>query len=159
VVETHGDGRLKEATTIALVRAPIESTWAALMDFPSYGQWMPQVRKAEVSDRAGNEFTVDWLIAVVGPDIALKTRVQVDEANHRIKAWQTGGALPGSRWEWRLHAVEGGTRVERVVKTTAVDSNWLIRQVEDDFHTLDYGINAAEGVVEIKGLKRRLGVP
>jgi hypothetical protein len=34
----------------------------------------------------------------------------------------------------------------------------VLKQVEDENHTLDYGLNSAIGVIEVRGLKRKLGV-
>lgn len=157
LLETLPDGRLKQATCIARVKAPVETVWALLTDFAAYPTWMPQVRSARVESQEGNRLRVAWTLSVVGPDISFTQAADLDPVAHTIKAWQTAGALPGSRWDWSLEASGGGTLVRRVVKTNVVDSNWLLRQVEDDGHTLDYGINTASGVVEMRALKKRLG--
>ena len=159
LLETRADGRLKQATAIGLVRAPIERVWAQLTDFPSYVGWMPTVHRSEVLVTEGNDITVGWTLSVVGPDIVYSALYRLDPAAHTIHGTWVEGALPGSHWEWRLEAKGGDTVVYRTVYTNVVDTNWVVKQIEDDNHTLDYGINVATGIIEIKGLKKALGVP
>ena len=71
-------------------------------------------------------------------------------------AGQVSGALSGSAWEWRLTDEGSSTLVERVARSNVVDSNWILRQVEDANHTLDYGVNTASALVELRGLTKAL---
>lgn len=156
LMETRADGRLEQATCFAQLHAPIDRVWSLLTDFTAYPTWMPQVRSVTVVSSTPTHVVADWTLSVVGPDISFRQEADLDPAAHTIHAWQVSGALPGSRWDWRLEPHGGGTLVQRIVHTNAVDSNWLLRQVDDDGHTLDYGINSATGVVEVKALERRL---
>lgn len=158
LLETWPDGRLKQVTTIAFMPVPPEKIWGILVDFEHYEEWMPQVEVATESGRTETMVVVDWRIAVVGPDVQLQTRYTMDAATWTIQGNWESGALPGSTWSWRLVPVAGGTRVYRSLRTYAVDSNWVLKQVEDENHTLDYGLNSAVGVIEVRGLRRKLGV-
>lgn len=166
LLETTPDGQLKQVTAIVQVAAPIDVVWATLTDFASYKDWMPQVRKSDVvsterlsseASSAGAVVVVDWTLTVVGPDVGFQARYTLDPARYTITGEHAGGALAGSRWEWRLESHNGGTLVYRTVRSNVVGSNWLLKQVEDDYHTIDYGINAAAALVEVRGLKRKLG--
>ncbi len=158
LLETWPDGRLKQVTTIAFMPVAPEKIWSVLVDFEHYEDWMPQVAMATESGRTATMVVVDWRIAVVGPDVQLQTRYTMDAATWTIQGKWEAGALPGSTWSWRLVPVDGGTRVYRSLRTYAVDSNWVLKQVEDENHTLDYGLNSAVGVIEVRGLRRKLGV-
>lgn len=57
--------------------------------------------------------------------------------------------------EW-MPQVEAATVARET--PTEKDSNWVLKQVEDENHTLDFGINSAVGIVEVRGIKRKLGV-
>lgn len=157
LLETWPDGRLKQATSIAFIPAPAEKIWAVLVDFERYEEWMPQVVEARESGRTEAMVVVDWRIAVVGPDVQLRTRYTMDMASWTIQGNWESGALSGSAWSWRLIPVEGGTKVYRSLRVYAVDSNWVLKQVEDEHHTLDYGLNSSVAVIEVRGLKRRMG--
>ncbi len=159
LLETKPDGRLRQVTAMAVVRAPIDAVWARLADLAAYETWMPQVAKSTVVSASGNEVVADFSIAVVGPNVNFRQKLVLDPAAHTIRAEWVSGALGGSHWSWRLEARGGHTLVERVLYTNVIDSNWIVRAVESEHHTMEYGINVATGVVELRGLKTALGVP
>lgn len=156
LLETYPDGRLKQVTAIAHLDAPVEAVWAVLVDFPAYELWMPKVKSVNVQSSSATEANVEWNVAVVGPDIKFVQHLVMDSAAHTIVGTHAGGAMPGSRWNWALSADGEGTLVERTVRVNVVDSSWFIKQIEDEQHTLDYGINSAIGVVELRGLARKM---
>ena len=159
LLETYPDGRLKQVTAIAQVKAPIERVWAQLTDYAGYAGWMPQVKAVTVRSSTGSVAEVEWTVAVVGPDIKFVQRLEMDTTAHTITGTYVSGAMPGSHWNWALTADGDQTLVQRTVRVNVVDSNWFIKQVEDEHHTLDYGINSAIGVVELRGLARALASP
>lgn len=158
LLETRPDGRVLQATTLARIPRPMGVVWAKLADFAAYEQWMPQVADSTVVSSGPGTLVVDWSVAVMGPNVNFRQSVTLDEAKHVIHARWVSGALPGSHWEWRLVAEGSDTMVYRTLYANVVDSNWFIRQVEDENHTLEYGINVATGIVEMRGLKKGLGV-
>jgi carbon monoxide dehydrogenase subunit G len=158
LLETYADGKLKKATAVTRIAAPIDAVWAKLVDWGAYEVWMPQCEDSTVVSNADGVATVSWDIAVVGPNVKFTGRYVMDPATHTIRGQQVAGALSGSTWEWKLTA-EGPTTtlVEHAVRLNVVETNWIVRQVEDKEHTLDYGINISSAVVEARGLKRALG--
>jgi carbon monoxide dehydrogenase subunit G len=156
LLETFPDGRLKQVTAVGLLDAPVDTVWAVLVDFGGYTGWMPKVRESRVVSNTGNEWVVDWTISVVGPDIKSRQKIVVDPDARTIMATQLEGGMPGSRWSWKLSDQGSKTLAERTVRVNVVESNWFIKQIEDEQHTLDYGINTAVGVVELRGLERKL---
>lgn len=158
LLETWPDGSLRQVTTISTVRAPIATVWGLLRDFEQYETWMPQVMAATVVEQDASSCLVDWRIGVVGPDVSFRVRYAIDPAHYDIRGTWVSGALEHSTWAWHLEAVDGGTRVFRTVRTFPIDTNWLLKQVEDQNHTLDFGINSAVGIVEVRGIKKKLKV-
>lgn len=159
LLETWPDGRLKLATAIADIDRPPEVVWAKLVDWGGYEGWMPQVVDSTLVSTEANVAVVDWTVAVVGPNVRFRARYVMDPASRTITGTQVSGALSGSTWEWRLEPNGAGTRVYRSVRSNVVETNWIVAQVEDEHHTLDYGINVATGIVEVRGLKKALGGP
>jgi ribosome-associated toxin RatA of RatAB toxin-antitoxin module len=162
LLETWGDGTLRSVTTVSFLPVEPAKVWALLVDFESYESWMPQVAAATVvsSTEAQGKTTilVDWKIAVVGPDVGFRGSYEVDAKAGTIKGTWVSGALAGSSWDWKVEGVSGGTRLYRTIRVNVVDSNWVLKQVEDENHTLDYGINSSVGVIEVRGVKKALGV-
>lgn len=156
LLETRPDGRLKQVTAIGLVRAPVAAVWARLTDFGAYERWMPQVADSTVVSADGAVVVVDFSVAVVGPNVNFRQKLTLDEGSRTIRGEWVSGALQGSRWEWRLETRGDDTLAYRTLYTNVVDTNWIVRQVEDEHHTLEYGINVATGVVEMRGLKEAL---
>lgn len=157
LLETRPDGRLRQVTAIGLVEAPVDVVWAKLTDFAAYESWMPQVADSTVVSTEGNTVVVDFSVAVVGPNVNFRQKLTLDPATRVIRGEWVDGALKGSRWEWRLEPRGEHTLAHRVLFTNVVDTNWIVRSVEDENHTLEYGINVATGVVEMRGLKKALG--
>jgi ribosome-associated toxin RatA of RatAB toxin-antitoxin module len=159
LLETKSDGRLRQVVAIGLVRAPPDAVWAKLTNVADYENWVPQVADSTVVEQTETRLVADIAIAVVGPNVNFREEFVLDPANRTIKGTWISGALKGSHWEWRLVPTGAHTTVYRTLYTNVVDSNWLVKQVEDENHTLEYGINVATGMVEIRGLKKALGVP
>lgn len=156
LLETRPDGRLEQVTAIGIVPAPVDRVWARLTDFASYELWMPQVEDSTVVSHEGDTWVVDFSIGVVGPNINVRQKLVLDPAARTIRASWVSGALQGSHWEWRLEDRGSQTLAWRTLYTNVVDTNWVVRQIENDAHTMEYGINVATGVVELRGLARAL---
>ena len=156
LLETKPDGRLRQVTAIGIVHRPVAIVWSQLVDFASYEAWMPQVADSTVVSASADAAIVDFSVAVVGPNVNFREAFALDAAAYEVRGTWVSGALRGSHWEWRLVPSGSDTLVYRTLYTNVVDSNWLVRQVEDENHTLEYGINVATGIVEIRGLKKVL---
>jgi ribosome-associated toxin RatA of RatAB toxin-antitoxin module len=154
LLETRPDGRLAQVTAMAVIHAPPDVVWAKLVDFPAYEHWMPQVADSTVVSRTDTVVTVDFSVSVVGPNVNFRQACTLDPASHAIHSVWVSGALQGSRWDWKLEPHGADTLAIRTLYTNVIDTNWIVRSVEDENHTLEYGINVATGVVELRGLKK-----
>lgn len=148
------DGGLKQVTSIANIKAPVEAVWAKLIDFPAYTVWMPKVTECTPTRTEGNQVDVQWNIDVPGPNYRYLTRNVLDKAHFRIEQSQLEGALKGSHWSWQLIAQGDSTLVYRTAFTNVTDESWLARQLDDESHTLSYGINVSTGLLEVRALRR-----
>lgn len=157
VFETKSDGQLRQVTNITDLPAPVDVVWTKLTDFDSWETWMPQVADCQVVAVNGNTLDVAWNVQVIGPAVKFTGRYTLDRASWTIRGVWLDGALEGSYWDWRLVPVGNHTRLYRTSFTNAVTDNWLLRQLDDEAHTMEYGINAASGFLEVRALKRSLG--
>lgn len=153
LVETGTDGRLTQVTTLTRIQAPIDAVWARLIDFDDYENWMPQVSKSNVTERNDNELTVAWGIKVPGPNVQFTAEYVLEPSKHTVTATGVKGAVSGGKWTWELVDEGAVTLVKRKTFSSAVVDNWLVRQFDDDAHTLELGLNTASPLVEVRGLK------
>lgn len=153
LVESGPDGKLEQVTTLSRIHAPASEVWAKLVDFDDYRNWMPQVAKSKVVERADATITVDWGIKVPGPNATFRATYDLDEAAHKVTATGVSGAVKGGTWEWLLTDEGETTLVTRTTYASAVIDNWIVRQFDDEAHTLELGLNAASPIIEVRGLK------
>jgi hypothetical protein len=156
LLETRPDGRLAQVTALAIIHAPIGDVWDKLVGFAAYQAWMPQVASSTVVSQTPSSAVIDFSVSVVGPNVNFRGACVLDAAAHTVHGTWVSGALQGSRWDWKLEARGDSTLATRTLYTNVIDTNWIVRQVEDENHTLEYGINVATGVVELRGLKKAI---
>lgn len=157
LLETNSDGTLKQVTAMALIKAPIEVVWQKLGDYQAYLNWMPKVKTAIILKKEGVITQTKWEIEVPGPNYTYVVDNIENKSLYTIKQKQVSGALKGSHWGWQLVAISSDTTmVFRSVFTNVTDESWIVRQVEDESHTLSYGINVSSSLLEVKALKRVL---
>lgn len=155
LIESEG-GALEQVRTWSWFPQPPETVWQTIVAYDAYAEWMPRVKEVATVQQGEGWVDVQWTIKVPGPSVVFTARYTVDPQAMRIDGQWRDGALQGSSWTWQLHPDAGGTRMERVLKTTAATDSWLLRQFDDRWHTLEYGINAATPIVEAQGLRVRL---
>jgi ribosome-associated toxin RatA of RatAB toxin-antitoxin module len=155
LIETKADSSLKQVTAIALVKAPISEVWERLVNYPAYLKWMPKVAEATVLSRQGSQVDVQWEVEVPGPNYRYVVRNQEDREHYVLHQKQHAGALGGSFWTWQLVALDADrTLVYRSSFTNVTDESWIAKQLEDDSHTLSYGINTSSALLEVKAVRR-----
>jgi len=127
------------------------------VNFEAYAEWMPAIAKVDVQEGSTDTVkTVDWGIQVPGPNVQFTGKYTINEADHTIKGVWASGALEGSHWDWELKDEGGKTLVYRTTFSNVVMDNWIVRQFDDEWHSLEYGLNAATPVLEAKALKERI---
>jgi len=157
VFENRPDGHLRQVTNITDIPAPIDAVWARVTDFDTWSTWMPQVAEARVVSRDAHAVEVSWSVQAVGPAVKFTGRYELDQPHWTVRGVWLSGNLQGSYWDWRLEDLGGRTRLYKTSFVNAVTDNWLLRQLDDKEHTMEYGINAASGYLEVKALKRSFG--
>ncbi|MCB9780713.1 MAG: SRPBCC family protein [Alphaproteobacteria bacterium] len=156
LIEHGADGRVARVKTWSWFPQDVDTVWSTIVAWEAYSDWMPRVKEVEAGERGDDWVDLTWTIKVPGPAVRFTGRYQMDAAARTIRGTWRDGALEGSSWSWKLEADGSGTRMERVLKTTAATDSFLLRQFDDRWHTLEYGINAATPIVEARGLRERL---
>lgn len=156
LITPSADGHVQGVRTWSWYDAPVDVVWQQIVAYDAYAEWMPRVHAVEVLGRGEGFVDIRWTLKVPGPKLVFAARYHVDEASRTIRGQWLDGALEGSSWTWHLVPDDGGTRVERELKTTAVTDSWLLQQFDDRWHTLEFGINAATPIVEAQGMRQAL---
>lgn len=160
LVENRPDGKLKQVTAIAVIHRPAQEVWTRLLDYSSFVSWMPKVKESSIVRQQGNTTDVQWEIEVPGPNYRYMARNTPDPATLTLTQQQVSGALKGSRWSWQLVSQSPETTlVFRTVSTNVTDESWIARQIDDESHTLSYGINVTSSLLEVRALRRVMEQP
>ena len=153
LIESTADGGLQQVTTFSRIHAPVAGVWAKLIDFASYETWMPQVATSDEVERTEASVTVDWSIKVPGPNVNFRARYDLEPVAYKVTATGVSGSVAGGVWEWVLKDEGATTFVTRTTYASAVVDTWIVRQFDDEAHSLELGINAASPIIEVRGLK------
>jgi ribosome-associated toxin RatA of RatAB toxin-antitoxin module len=94
-----------------VVQAKPEVVWGAITDFPSYGQFITELRGADVEREGDGEATV--LFTIVLPIREVTYRLQYTLTPSSRLAWTMvdSNTLTGNEGEWQLDSEGEGTRI------------------------------------------------
>lgn len=157
LVESHPNGRLKQATVIGLIKAPPARVWAVITDYRRYPQMIPGVVEIEVLSRKGDDVVLKLEIEVPGSNVEYK-RHDRRFPPHRIEMWPEDdrGDITRGRWRWELVPHANGTQTI-LIYTLCYDvgeSSWILRQFLKETPTAEHGLNVATGQVSIRAFKQ-----
>jgi carbon monoxide dehydrogenase subunit G len=152
-IETGSDGKLRQATCIADVEAPVETVWKVLNDFESYRFFMPRIQKLEVT-REGPESLVAFKLDTPIVSTSYTLRYTPDHDKKTLSVKQVKGDLAGSRYSWRV--VPAGEGRARIYYSGLIKNfSSLAESFEDDQQTLSIGINVVSLMASAKAVKAR----
>ncbi|MBI4577479.1 MAG: SRPBCC family protein [Planctomycetes bacterium] len=157
LVASRDDGSPDEAVAMARMRAPLGRVWETLLDYPSYPRWVPKVVRSDVVRRAEGApevLDVKFEIEVPGWNYRYTIRYAVDEAGRTVLGSWHSGDLEGGRWNWRLYASGEETVVTYATHTDVGRASRLVRELDDEYHSLSYGLDLSSAVLMVKALQR-----
>jgi hypothetical protein len=109
-VGSYPAGAMKEIRTEIEIRASPERVWGVLMDFGSYAEWNPFIRRISGEPAVGSQLKVR-IEPPEGRGLTFKPRVRKADANREF-AWLGHLVLPGvfdGEHHLELHPRDGGT--------------------------------------------------
>ena len=154
-INRNAHNEFESITTYALINAPVQYVWDAVLNIEDYAQHMPRMIKSEVLERNADNTEI---IAAFELDTAInntnyKLRYSIDAANRTIAIDHHAGALKGSRWRWQFQAQGEDT----IVICTGGSKNLsvFIKAIDDRTQTLTVGINIMSMLANISYIKER----
>lgn len=97
-----------EASTV--VRAPLERVYALAKDVERFPEFMPDLERVTVLERAAAGTVTEWVGVVQGRKIRWVEEDQWDDVAHRCVFRQRSGDFTRYEGEWRFEATPAGTR-------------------------------------------------
>ena len=151
-IETDSAGKLKQATCIADVDAPIDMVWKVLSDYESYRFFMPRMKTLDIT-KDGDDTLLAIKLDTPLVSTSYTNRQHPDLATHTMTVKQEKGDLSGSRYQWHLVALGDRTRIfySGLIKNYSS----LAESFEDDQQTLSIGINVVSLMATAKAVKGR----
>lgn len=151
-IEVDAAGKLKQATCIADVDAPIDQVWAVLTDYRAYQFFMPRVTSLEV-EQDGADTLLSLKLDTPLVTTKYTNRQHADAVTHTITIKQERGDLAGSRYQWKLAAIGNRTRVTYAGMIKNFSS--LAERFEDEQQTISIGVNVVSLMATVKAVKVR----
>ena len=152
-IESDSAGKLKQATCIADVDAPIDTVWKVLTDYEQYRFFMPRVKSLDIS-YDGVDALLAFKIDTPLVTTSYTNRQHPDPATHTVTVKQEKGDLSGSRYSWHLVSLsEGKTRIYYAGLIKNYSS--IAESFEDEQQTLSIGINVVSLMASAKAVKSR----
>ncbi len=151
-METHKDGKLREALAIADVNASADEVWRVLNDFEAYRSFMPRMKELKVS-KQGNDSLLE--ITLDTPFMATRytNRMTPDIDKRVLRVANVSGDLSGTRFTWRVVALGDRARIYHsgIVKNFSS----VAESMEDESQSITIGVNVASLLQAIKAIKDR----
>lgn len=161
LVESDASGRSRQVVVFAAIAASPAKVYDAIMNVDAYPEYMRSVVSAKTVRRKGSSFAFDWELNV--PILNLKGRRAVRGLRpSKIEMIGVSGHFRDSHERWELTPLDGGKRTLAVLYRTLDirTAGLLLRTMVDLEPSMDHGINAAAGFVNIRDLARHCeGLP
>ncbi len=156
-VTSKDNGRLKQATAIALINAPQAIVWETVVNFAAYPEFMPTVNKAEVVKREDGEVVVDYRLEVPGPNIDFTVRHRfVPQSQVDVWLEDDKGPLKKGGWRFELLPADGGQTILLYdFYSDLTDVNWIVRWLLNKHPVIESGLNVGSALITVQSIKRR----
>lgn len=156
-VSSQKDGKLKQASIMSVVNAPVKKTWDAVTDYENYNEFMPNAKKIVVLSRQGGDAVLSYTIDLPGPDFVYTLRHHHTPYT-KVDIWPENdkGNIKTGAWRWELFPLgENRTVLVYTLYTDIRESSWILNIALKSDPSMEHGINIATGLVTINAIKRR----
>jgi ribosome-associated toxin RatA of RatAB toxin-antitoxin module len=155
-VNSQEDGKLKQASIMSIVNAPVKKTWDAVTDYDHYNEFMPRAKKIIVLSREGGDAVLSYTIDLPGPDFVYTLRHHHTPMT-RVDIWPENdkGDIKTGAWRWELFPYsENKTILVYTFYTDIRESSWILKIALKSDPSMEHGINIATGLVTVNAIKR-----
>lgn len=154
-INRDSDDEFESITTYALINAPVQYVWDAVLNIEDYARYMPRMVRSEVVKRNtdNTEIIAAFEVLTFMNNTNYTLRYRIDDTNRTIVIDHHSGALKGSRWHWKFQAQGEDT----IIICTGGSKNLsvFIKAIDDSTQTLTIGINISSMLANISYIKER----
>jgi hypothetical protein len=155
-VSSYKDGKLKQATIMSIVNAPLKTTWNALTDYDHYMDFIPNAKRITVLSREGNDVVLKYVISLPVSNFSYTIRNRHTYPT-RIDSWPEDdkGDIKSGAWRCELFSFgEDKTILVYTFYTDIRESSWIIKFVLKIDPSIEHSINIATGMVTVSAIRR-----
>jgi len=154
-INRDSNDEFESITTYALINAPVQYVWDAVLNIEDYARYMPRMVRSEVVKRNtdNTEIIAAFEVLTFMNNTNYTLRYRIDDTNRTIVIDHHSGALKGSRWHWKFQAQGEDT----IIICTGGSKNLsvFIKAIDDSTQTLTIGINISSMLANISYIKER----
>jgi len=155
-ISSHKDGRLKQASIMAIANAPLETTWDALTDYDHYIDFIPNAKNITIVSRSGNDVVIKYVIGLPVSNFKYTLRNRHTYPS-KIDSWPEDdkGDIKTGAWRWELFPLgDNRTIIVYTFYTDIRESSWMIKFVLRIDPSMEHSINIATGMVTVNAMRR-----
>ena len=155
-VQSRRNGPLDQVVVLSLVDRPPEAVHAVAGDPARYAEFIPSVKRIEVTARSSDHVTYVNHLAVPLIDVRVLTEMRF-LPNLRLALRILGGDVTGGRYAWEFLPVAGRTRTVALfyANTDVRGQLWFLQQLIEKEPYYEHGLNVGLGLVSVRAVRER----
>lgn len=152
-VKENAEGAFELCTAVIRASAPVDVVWSVLSDFESYHDFIPRVRRADVTRRTETTAVVALELDTPVCNTKYAMAYELCEAERKMVVRWHSGDLKGTYGEWHLVPENGATTL--FYKGATQNFSRVIKAFEDDKQTITVAVNVSSAMAMVRAMKDR----
>ncbi len=152
-VKENEEGAFELCTAVIRAQAPVDVVWGVLGDFESYRDFIPRVKRADVTQRSETSAVVALELDTPVYNTKYAMAYELCEAERKMIVRWHSGDLRGTYGEW--HLVPDGEATMLFYTGATQNFSRVIKAFEDDKQTITVAVNVSSAMAMVRAMKDR----
>ena len=155
LIESNGDGSLRQVTVLAIVRAPKTKLQAVVHAPEKWPEFIPNLTAQEVTRETDKRMVLDYELDVPLINIEGKSRLTI-EPDGSVEMVAVSGDIKRARWRWEFHDLGEAASVPfHYAYSDVTETSWIIEKLVAKEPLFEHGIAVAASTVAVRAMKAR----